>query len=154
MRGELSTKAKAGPGVKDRGGVSVKRLQHTWQPHTFLTHTRRAFRHQFHLLSTSVMLMMAHDSVLPTGPQEVEMGYCQEGGRASGLGEEWKRMTGPFPEKGRNSNKVLDFGFFLGPQASISAPNLSHPREPGTSSMDIFSLSLLTLYSTSILFLS
>lgn len=114
MRGELSTKAKAGPGVKDRGGVSVKRLQHTWQPHTFLTHTRRAFRHQFHLLSTSVMLLMAHDSVLPTGPQEVEMGYCQEGGRASGLGEEWKRMTGPFPEKGRNSNTGPGLRFFLG----------------------------------------
>jgi len=150
----LPWKVKAIPGLKDRGGVSAKRLQHTQQPHTFLTHTHthththtpRAFWHQSHLLCTSVMLMMAHDSVLPTGPQEVEMGYRQEGGRASGLGEEWKRMTGPFPEKGRNSNTGPGLGFLLGSTSLHLSPQLSHPREPRTSSMDIFSLSPDSLY--------
>lgn len=31
---------------------------------------------------------MADDSVLPAGPQEVEMGHCQSDGRAPGVGEE------------------------------------------------------------------
>lgn len=66
----LPWKVKAVPGLKDRGGVSAKRLQCTQEPHP--SPTQRALQHQSHLLCTAVMLRMAHDSVLPTGPQEVE----------------------------------------------------------------------------------
>lgn len=55
-------------------------------------------------------------------------------------------MTRPFPERGRKRNMGLGLGFLLGPHASISAPNLSHPREPRTSSADIFSLSPDSLF--------
>ena len=39
---------------------------------------------------------MAHDSVLPTGRQDMEIRHCREEGRASGVRDDWKRVTGLF----------------------------------------------------------
>ena len=91
-------KAKAAPGLKDGGwgeAGSWPRGCITQSTHTHLSDTLH-LPMTSHLLCISTMLMVAHDSVLCTGPQGLEMGHCQEDGRASGVGEDWKRVTGPF----------------------------------------------------------
>lgn len=76
-----------------RRGLSQEGAAHTAAAHTCLTPC--TFQRQSYLLCISVMLTMAHDSVLPSGPRKRKQSLS--GGGPSRGGEEGKRTTGPFP---------------------------------------------------------
>ena len=91
-----------------------------------------------HLLCVSMMLMVAHDSDLPTGPEGMEMRHCREEGRTSavrGLEEgDWPFLFFVCPCGLSNLYKIVHI-------CSWKTPNLSLPPPP-LSSLIIISLFL------------
>lgn len=124
------------PGLENEGwGLSQEAAQHC--THTFLTHCTS---HQQSIGFVFLSSNDADDSVLLPGPQEVEMGHCQDGERASPrVGEEGKGMVGPFQGQGKEQPHK---SWAWSPSSLALTPlNRSHQREPRTSktlSSDLF----------------